>query len=124
MRLAKRDPRRATRELDGLRRDHPGSAYLPFLQGSLYFDRLWWKDGFDAYSAAIRRDPRYREHPPVILDALRSLSSNSQAWRGQQFLRDDIGPPAVPYLERFVTEVQDSKIRARAERVLAKLRHR
>lgn len=112
----------AIRKLDALRRAQPKSGYLAYRQGQLYFERMWWKDGFDAYGAAIAADPRYRAHPPLIRDVLRNLSSKSQSWRGSRFLVQRIGKPAVPQLEQAVAATRSAKIRSRMQRTLSKLR--
>lgn len=60
--IAKKKMTQAIRSLDRLRRANPGSAYLAFLQGTLYMERSYWQDGFAAYRSAIAKDARYREH--------------------------------------------------------------
>jgi serine/threonine-protein kinase len=111
----------ATARLQKLRKQYPANAYLPFVIGNLYFDRLVWKKGFEAYRDAIALDPAYRRDPRVIANAIRSLASRSQAWRGVRFLEQEIGAPAIPLLE----EVADSRslgIRNHSRRLLARLR--
>jgi tetratricopeptide (TPR) repeat protein len=111
---------RVLRKLEG---EHPTSAEIPYLLGNVYFERLWWSDGFEAYRAAIRIDPSYREDPRVIGDAIRSLQSRSQSWRGARFLERDIGAPAIPQL-RKAAKSNSLGIRRHALRLLAQLEPR
>jgi len=119
--MQRRDKSLALSELGKLRKQHPTSAYVPYLQGKLYFERLWWKDGFEAYGAAVRNDPRYREYSPVIRDAIRALSSRSQPWRATRFIRNVIGAPAVPFLKEAATHSRSKSVRQRARRLLGQL---
>lgn len=112
---------RAIRRLDRLRKEHPKSAYLAFLHGSVNLERRYWQDGFAAYRKAITLDPRYREHPGVIRDGIRALSSKSQPWRGRNFLQESIGAPARTALESSLEETSNPKTRTRIRALLKSL---
>ena len=117
-RLQKGSSSSTTRELTKLRTAHPSSAYL---QGRKLFARNWWQDGFAAYRDAIRLNPAYQSHPPIVHDALRALSSKSQSWRARDFLIRDIGANARPFVQRYVDDTKNPALRKRAERILDEL---
>jgi serine/threonine protein kinase len=119
--IARHSTKQALRKLDQLRKRHPDSAYLPYLQGTLYMERRWWKDGFAAYRAALARNPEYRASERMIADGIRALYSKTQPWRGSAFLQKDIGAPARPHLEEAAREVKSSKVRGRIRALIRKL---
>src|SRR6185295_13196538 len=49
---------------------HPDNAYIPYLMGNLYFSKQWWTDGFEAYDAAIAKNPTYKTDPTLIKNVL------------------------------------------------------
>src|SRR5690606_4843579 len=54
-----------------LRRTYfPTSAYLAYLLGNLYFDKVWWSDGIDAYSDAIRLKRDFRSNATLNKNAI------------------------------------------------------
>jgi eukaryotic-like serine/threonine-protein kinase len=119
--IARRAIDPAVRSLDRLRRAHPESAYLPFLQGKLNMRRKYWKDGFAAYRQAIANNPGYREHPTLIGDAIRSLYSKSQPWRGATFLREQVGAAAVPALTQALSKAANPRVKSRMQQLLKQL---
>ena len=38
------------------------SAYIPFLLGSLYFDKMWWSVAMDNYAQAIKTNSAYKKN--------------------------------------------------------------
>lgn len=119
--LIKRGQKRtAIKKLVQLQRQHRQSAAIAYLLGNLYFDRLWWKDGLDAYRGAIRLNPAYREDPVLIRNVVRNLMSPRQHWRGAQFLEREIGPPALPYIEEG-TRSKSASVRKRSARLLRRM---
>jgi hypothetical protein len=110
--------------LDALRRlraKYPDDAEIPYLMGHAYFDKLWWNDGFEAYRAAIARNPAYRQDRELIGDVLKSFASNRYAGVGAHFIEREIGAAAIPYLEELVRS-KSPNVRAHASRLLTKLR--
>jgi eukaryotic-like serine/threonine-protein kinase len=109
--------------LDALRKlrvkypDHPDVAYL---MGNVYFDRMWWGDGFDAYRVAVSREPAYRHDRTLISNVLKSFISERYGATGARFIEREIGAPAIPYLEQ-ATRSNSLSVRAHASRLLAKL---
>ena len=46
----------ALASLAHLHRENPRSAYIPFLMGNLYADKLWWSVAIDKYGDAIKNN--------------------------------------------------------------------
>src|SRR6185312_15677564 len=55
------------------RRAHPESAQLAFLDGKIYFAKLWWTDGAKAFRDAMRLDPAYRSDPELVKIVIRGF---------------------------------------------------
>ncbi len=112
--------RSAVDALVALRRQHPDSAYLPYLLGTLYLEKIWAEDGLAAYRDALRLDPEYKNDPVLIRSAMRTFVSDNNAPRGIAFLRDQIGAPAVPFLTEAARS-KNPKVAKRAESALAQI---
>ena len=108
----------AVKPLIELQTKYPRDAEIRYLLGQAYFDRLWYRDGIEAYQAAIARDARYRSNPTLIKSTLRGFLSPEHSSRIARFLRDDIGEPARPHLEAFVKQHPSERVRERAQRAL------
>jgi len=97
------------------RKDHPDSAQLAFLEGKLYFAKLWWGDGIKALRDAIRLDPGYRSDPELIKLALRAfLTTPDTDPEIAALLQKDIGAPARPFLDETAKTNPNAALRARA----------
>jgi len=104
-----------------LRARYPGNAEVPYVMGRVYFDKLWWSDGFEAYQAAVARNPAYRQDPTLISDVLKSLVSEKESANGARFIEREVGAAAIPYVEEL-TASKNQNIRARAKVLLARLK--
>jgi serine/threonine-protein kinase len=117
--LARGRKKSALRKLLELRREAPDSAEVHYLLGRLYFDRLWWNDGLEAFAQAIQLDARYATYQPLIKSALEGFIVSPEYHRGiADFLRNEIGDLARPYLEATAREHPRKKTRERAAREL------
>jgi len=76
----------------------PRSAYIPFLLGNLYFDRMWWSVAMDHYRAAINKNPGYKRNPVLNRNIIRMLASGKTRQRATNFLRGVIGKWAAPHV--------------------------
>jgi hypothetical protein len=90
--------------------------------GNVYFDRMWWNDGFDAYRVAVSHEPAYRQDRTLIMNVLKSFVSERYGAIGARFIEREIGTAAIPYLEPLARS-NSLSTRARASRLLAKLNH-
>jgi serine/threonine-protein kinase len=99
--------REATNALRALSKTHRDSAYIPYLLGQIYMQQNLVEPGLASYREAIRKQPAYRSDATLIKSAIRILviTDERNAYYPIQFLRDDIGAPALPFLE----DVKDSK---------------
>lgn len=102
-----------------LRKRYPTNAEIPYLLGLAHFHHRWDSEGAKAFKAAIALDPAYRSDERLIVATLRGFRSVSYPWQVVRLLQDDIGAPAVPYLEEIATKHANSRVRQLAKRVLA-----
>jgi serine/threonine-protein kinase len=105
------------------RREHPDAAPLALLAGRIYFSKLYFTDGAKALRDALRLDPALRSDPDVIKTVLRGFITTPDVDRAiESLLREDIGAPAIPYLDETAQHHPNSVIRARAAAELRRLR--
>jgi serine/threonine-protein kinase len=88
----------ALASLRALWKKTPNSSYIPFLLGNLYYDQQWWSVAMDHYSAAIKKDPKYRFNPTLNRNVIRMLASNKTSRKAEGFLKYTVGKPALPYV--------------------------
>lgn len=119
--LGRTDNRAATKRLEELSRRFPNNARVHYELGNLYFDRPWWPKGFEAYRAAVQRDPSYREDETLLRNAVRGLSSDSSHRIAADFLRNVVGAAAIRHLRPLATSSIASRARDRARTVLGQL---
>ena len=120
--LANNDRERALQVVLRGQRDFPDNAQLAYVAGRIYFAKLYWNDGIKNFREAIRLDPSYRNDPELIKTVLRGFITTPDVERQlESFLREDIGEPAIPYLEETAKEHPNPAIRARAARELERL---
>jgi eukaryotic-like serine/threonine-protein kinase len=100
-----------------LRKQSPKSAYIPYLLGGLYFEKMWWTDGIAAYGVAIDNNPAYRRREVLIRNTIRALSSDKTAKKAAILLRE-VGPAATPYLRQAAKSDANGNVRARANLLL------
>jgi serine/threonine-protein kinase len=109
--------------LGAARKTFPDRAALPFELGKIYFARFWWRDGLDAFRAAIRVDPAYRTDPDLIKTVLRGFITTPDTDEGlARFLLVDVGSDAIPYLQETAQSHPSQKVRARAAALLSRYR--
>jgi hypothetical protein len=110
----------AMRLLQIHRQLRPRSAYLAYLHGNVFFDRMWWTQGFAAYEVAIKHNPAYKSDPVLIRNVLRSLWSAKAYRRGQTFLLK-LGKPALPAVRAMADAVKSPHVKARATAMAKRL---
>ncbi len=103
------------------RQKNPRDAEAAFRLGHLYFGKLWWNDGMQAYEAAVAIDPSLRTDPTYIRDLVRALVSDSFHGRAAAALIE-IGAPALPFLEEAARNDPTINVRRRAAALIARLR--
>lgn len=120
--MEKRNSVAAERVLQELRREHPGNALVCYTMGIMYHDRPWPREAIKYYRKAIELSAPYRKDPTIISHVVDWLGSRSSGQRAVSFLLQDIGEPAIPYLERAADGHPNAKIRKRAKAVLSRLK--
>jgi serine/threonine-protein kinase len=88
----------AITSLRALWKKTPASAYIPFLLGNLYYDQRWWSVAVDHYSAAIKKNAKYRGNPTLNRNVIRMLASRKTSRKATGFLKYSVGRPALPYV--------------------------
>lgn len=101
----------ALASLRALWKKTPSSAYLPFLLGNLYYDRRWWAVAMDHYSAAIKKNARYRANPTLNRNVIRMLASNKTSRKAQGFLKYTVGRAALPYVRYAAAHDANAQVR-------------
>jgi serine/threonine-protein kinase len=104
------------------RRTHPDSAQLAYLDGKIYFAKLWWTDGVKAFRDAIRLDPAYRTDPELVKIVIRGfITTPDTDSRIEELIREDLGDAAKPALEETAKSHPNATIRSRAAAELHRL---
>ncbi len=102
---------------------YPDNAEIPYMAGKLYFAKLWWTDGLKSFHDALHIDPRYKTDPELIKLVLKGfITTPSYNDELASFLRNEIGAPAVEYLEETSRDHPNAAIRSRAKSELARYR--
>lgn len=125
--LAEGKKAEAIRGLRKLRTEMPRSAYVPYLLGNLYFDRMWWTDGIKSYREAIRRNRVYRKKVTLNKNLIRALGSNKTRGKAAWTFQNLIGRAALPHLRRAAKADKNRLVRLRAAnlvKVLSKKRRK
>jgi tetratricopeptide (TPR) repeat protein len=105
------------------RKLYPSDARLPYLLGKLYFERLYWTDGLKSFRDAIRLDPSYRTDGELIKTVLRGFITTPRTEDAlADFLREEIGAEAKPFLEETAAGHPKEMVRARAASELRRYR--
>ena len=112
----------ALASLHALYKKQPGSAYIPFLLGNLYFDKTWWSVSMDYYRTAIKKNGGYRNNAVLNRNVIRMLASTKTRQTATNFLRGVIGRPSVPYLRYAAAHEQNPIVRKQAATVARLIR--
>jgi serine/threonine-protein kinase len=108
--------------LSRLGRESPKSAYIPFLMGNLYADKLWWSVAMDEYSRAIKNNAAYRKNPTLIRNVIRMLASRKTQRQAGGFLVRTVGHPAIPLLKTAAARDPNAIIKQQSTMLLRQIR--
>jgi serine/threonine-protein kinase len=93
----------------------PKDPRLPYLAGTLYFNKFYYTAGLQQFRDTFALDPTYRSDPELIKTVLRHFIADPSYNRElANFLRDDIGEPAKPFIEETAKDHPKANVRARA----------
>jgi len=112
----------ALASLHDLWKKTPKSAYIPFLLGNLYFDRLWWGVALDHYKAAIAKNAEYKKNSVLNKNVIKMLGSSKTVRKAQGFLRWTVGRAALPYLRSAAKSHENATVRKRAAALAKQIR--
>jgi len=104
----------ALSSLKALWKKSPNSAYIPFLLGNLYNDKLWWAVAMDHYKAAISKNGGYRSNAVLNRNVIKMLGSPRTVKKATSFIRSTIGKPALPYLKQAAKSEPNDRVRKAA----------
>ncbi len=97
------------------RKKYPQNGEIPYLAGTLYFDKMWWSDGLKMFREALKIDPHYATDGDMIKVVVKGFATtptyNADIAR---FLRDEIGSPAEAYLDEVANTHENASVRKRA----------
>lgn len=97
---------------------NPKDGRLPYLLGNLYFDKRWWSDGMQHYSAAIRRAPGYRGNTILIRNVVSAIGDPRTRGNATFLLTKVIGPGAKGHLRTAAKNHADLSVRKAAQSLL------
>jgi eukaryotic-like serine/threonine-protein kinase len=97
------------------------SGYLAFQLGNLYFDKMQWSNGLEAYEDALRLKPEYRGNATLNTNVIRALA-HPQTWRKVNALYvERIRQAGAKYLREAAQSDKNLIVRQRAKLVLGRL---
>lgn len=112
----------ALASLRKLAADNKKSAYIPFLMGNLYADKLWWSVAMDEYGLAIKNNSAYRKNPTLIRNVIRMLASKKTQRQASGFLVRTVGHPAIPLLKTAAARDPNAIVKRQATMLLRQIR--
>lgn len=112
---------RMVKALQKLSYKHPKNAAIPFLLGQLYLGRLWVDDGLKLFRKAIELNPIFRSNPFLIRSVINGLGNDRDQSQVRRFLSQEIGKPAVPYLEEVLHGEWRQQVKERAAAILSEV---
>jgi serine/threonine-protein kinase len=113
----------ALSSLHALWKKAPNSAYIPFLLGNLYNDRLWWSVAMDHYTIAIKKNGAYKGNAVLNKNVIKMLGSPKTARKAELFLRGTISRRfALPYLKWASKNEKHPNVRKAAARLAKTIR--
>jgi hypothetical protein len=65
----------------------------------------------DHYSAAIKKNTKYRSNPTLNRNVIRMLASNQTSRKAQGFLKYNVGKPALPYVKYAAQHDTNSQVK-------------
>jgi len=104
----------AIQGLRKLARKRPTSAYIPYLLGTLYYEKLWVTPAMEQYAAAIKNDRSYRKKSTINKHAVRTLGSTKASKKAVSLILHSIGTAALPYLKKAAKSDRSRTVRRRA----------
>jgi serine/threonine-protein kinase len=105
-----------------LHKKKPRIAHYAYMLGKLYFDKRWWGEGMKYYSVAIRNDRNCRKWRRINRDLITALASSKMASRASHIIVNQIGRPALPYLERAAKRHEFNSVKQRAKKLIKRIR--
>jgi serine/threonine-protein kinase len=99
----------------------PRSGYLAYLLGNLYFDKMYWADGLDAYFDAIKFTPQYKSNANINENAIRALSHDQARHKAAALFTEHIRRAGLKYLRKAAASDKNPKVRQRAKALIPRI---
>jgi len=112
---------RTLKEIQKLSHKYAKNAEIAYILGQLYCSKLWMNDGLEAFRKAIRLEPAFRENPYLIKAAVDGLGNDGDHLKVEQFLVQEIGKPAEPFLEEVLEGNFRQQVKERASVIMQEL---
>lgn len=112
---------RVLKGLQKLNHKNNKNAEIPFLLGQLYLSKLWVDDGLKLFRKAIELKPELRENPFLIRSVINGLGNDRDAGQVRRFLAQEVGRPAIPYLEEVLYGEKRKQVEDRATALLTEI---
>jgi serine/threonine-protein kinase len=109
------------RALHRLAAANPRDPEVPLVLGQIYVEKLWVDDGLEQFRKAIRLDDAMRSDPRLLRSVMYGLGADKRYGAVRRFLVDEIGAPAVPFLEEVLTGRWRKEVKDRAAATLREL---
>ncbi len=100
----------------------PQNAELAYLDGRIYFAKLWWTDGIRCLRDAVRLEPAYRSDPELIKTVLRGFLITPRTESNLAAFLVELGPDARPLVEDAAQNHPNRALRDRAAALLKRFR--
>ena len=113
---------RTLKELQKLSYRYPKNAEIAYILGQFYCEKLWMKDGLGYFRKAIQHDGAFRTNPYLIKAVVAGLGNDGDHKLVEQFLVQDIGPSAAPFLEEVLEGTWRKQVKDRATDILRQLK--
>jgi hypothetical protein len=113
---------RTLKELQKLSYRYPKNAEIAYILGQFYCEKLWMKDGLGYFRKAIQLDGAFRTNPYLIKSVVAGLGNDGDHQLVEQFLVQDIGPSAAPFLEEVLEGTWRKQVKDRAADILRQLK--
>lgn len=113
---------RTLKELQKLSYRYPKNGEIAYILGQFYCERLWMKDGLGYFRKAIQQDGTFRTNPYLVKAVVAGLGNDGDHKMVEQFLVQEIGSSAAPFLEEVMEGTWRKQVKDRAADILRQLK--
>jgi serine/threonine-protein kinase len=100
---------------------NPTDPEIPLTVGQVYCEKLWVDDCLEYFKKAIRIDGAMKSDERLLRSVMYGLGNDSRHGSVRRFLVNDIGEPAVPFLQDVVNGNWRKEVKDRAAATLKEI---